>query len=95
MTKRHRHIKSKKPFSPQSTLGFALRLGTELTSGILVGLLMGYAIDYVFVTQPWGLVVMVLLGAAAGMLNIFRLLGLWGTVADQVAPSKLGDKKDG
>jgi ATP synthase protein I len=72
----------KQPFSPQSGLGFAYRLGMEFMSGILVGLLFGYAIDQIWQTQPWGLVAMVLLGSAAGLLNIFRLLGLWGKKDD-------------
>ena len=84
----------KRAFSPQSGMGFALRLGTEFTSGILVGLLMGYAIDRVCDTQPWGLVIMVLLGAAAGILTIFRMLGLWGNPATKIPPSPPGEKKD-
>jgi F0F1-type ATP synthase assembly protein I len=64
-------------FSPDSGLGFALRIGTEIISGILVGLVLGYALDHVLDTQPWGLIVMVLLGAASGIMNIFRLLGFW------------------
>jgi ATP synthase protein I len=67
----------KQPFSPQTNLGLAYRLGIEFISGILVGLLLGYAIDEELGTQPWGLVAMVLLGSAAGLLNIFRILGLW------------------
>lgn len=67
----------KPTFSVQSGLGFAYRIGLEFISGILVGLILGYALDHVLDTQPWGLVVMVLLGASAGLLNIFRILGLW------------------
>jgi ATP synthase protein I len=67
----------KPSFSPQSGLGFAYRVGIEFISGILVGLILGYAFDYMLGTQPWGLVIMVLLGASAGLMNIFRLLGLW------------------
>lgn len=85
-------------FTPQSELGFAYRVGTEFISGIFVGLLLGYAIDHVFGTTPWGLVVMVILGAAAGILNIFRMLGLWGAPPSKAVPpksKKSGEKKDG
>jgi ATP synthase protein I len=83
-------------FSPQSQLGFAWRVGTEFISGIFVGLLLGYAIDHVFDAKPWGLVVMVILGAAAGILNIFRMLGFWGTPSPKaVTPKSKGEKKDG
>lgn len=77
----------KQSFSPLSGLGFAYRIGIEFTSGILVGLLMGYAIDTKFNTQPWGLVVMIILGASAGLLNIFRLLGMWGNPDRKEPPS--------
>jgi ATP synthase protein I len=82
-------------FSPQSGLGFAYRVGIEFISGILVGLLLGYAVDHIFGTQPWGLVVMVLLGASAGLLTIFRMLGLWENSAPKTPPSPPGEEKDG
>jgi F0F1-type ATP synthase assembly protein I len=84
----------KKPFFPQSGIGFAFRVGTEFTSGILVGLVIGYAVDQILGTQPWGIVVMVILGAAAGMLNIFRILGLWGP-QDAKTLSSQKKEKDG
>jgi ATP synthase protein I len=90
-----RPLRPERPFSAQSGLSFAFQVGTEFTSGILVGLLMGYAIDQVFGTQPWGLVVMVLLGSAAGMLNIFRMLGLWGPSTTKNNPTPPGKEKDG
>lgn len=86
MTKGRQKIPQKQPFSPLSDLGFAYRVGLEFTSGILVGLVLGYAIDTVFNSQPWGLVVMVILGASAGLLNIFRMLGLWGPSTPKNSP---------
>ena len=86
---------SKEPLSPLSGLGAAYRIGIEFISRILVGLLLGYAIDHVLDTQPWGLVVMVLLGASAGLLNIFRLLGLWSPSSAKTPPSPLDEEKDG
>ena len=85
----------KQPFSPQQGLGFAYRLGIEFISGILVGLLLGYAIDEVLGSQPWGLVAMVLLGSMAGVLNIFRMLGLWGAPAPKTPPLPSKEEKDG
>ena len=82
----------KTPFPPQAGLGAAYRVGIEFISGILVGLLLGYAIDHVLDTQPWGLVIMVLLGASAGLLNIFRMLGIWPSFSAKM-PSSLSDEK--
>lgn len=90
MPKKSSKKPQKQPFTPQTGLGFAYRLGMEFFSGILVGLLLGYGIDHLWGTQPWGLVIMVIFGAAAGILNIFRLLGLWGA-----PPSSTGEKKNG
>ena len=50
----------------------AFRLGTELTVATLVGALLGYGLDRFFDTQPWGLAAGVILGGAAGCLNVYR-----------------------
>ncbi len=52
----------------------AYRLGMEFTSGVLVGVFIGYFVDRWLQTSPWGMVVFILLGAAAGFLNIYRLI---------------------
>jgi ATP synthase protein I len=52
----------------------ALRAGTEFISGLIVGVIFGLGIDHFFNTKPFGLIVMILLGAAAGFRNIFRLV---------------------
>lgn len=50
----------------------AFRLGTELTVATLMGALMGYALDRFFGIRPWGLAAGVILGGAAGCLNVYR-----------------------
>lgn len=95
MTKKPIDPPTKNGFSPELNLGFALRLGTEFISGILVGLLMGYAIDQIWNTQPWGLIIMMILGSAAGILNIFRLLGICKPSLTKNPPVERRRKKDG
>lgn len=51
----------------------AFRLGTELTVATIIGGLLGYALDSFFGTKPWGLVVGILLGSAAGCLAVYRV----------------------
>jgi ATP synthase protein I len=51
----------------------AFRLGTELTVATIIGGLLGYALDSFFSTKPWGMVVGILLGSAAGCLAVYRL----------------------
>ena len=51
----------------------AFRLGTELTVSTSIGGLLGYALDSFFGTKPWGLVVGIVLGSAAGCLAVYRV----------------------
>jgi len=51
----------------------AFRLGTELTVATIIGGLLGYALDSFFGTKPWGLVVGVVLGSAAGCLAVYQV----------------------
>ncbi|MBB4305642.1 ATP synthase protein I [Rhodobium orientis] len=54
----------------------AFRLSTEFIAGILVGAALGWAGDQVLGTSPWGLIVFLLLGFAAGIFNVLRAAGL-------------------
>ncbi|MBI5426949.1 MAG: AtpZ/AtpI family protein [Nitrospinae bacterium] len=53
-------------------LGIAYRLGTELLVATMLGAAMGYALDRAIGSEPWFLVAGILLGGAAGCLNVFR-----------------------
>jgi len=50
----------------------AFRLGTELTVATIIGGLMGHGLDHFLGTRPWGLAVGVIVGGAAGCLNVYR-----------------------
>ena len=51
-------------------LGF--RLSSELVAGVLVGAAIGWGIDRLLSTSPFGLIVFLLLGFAAGVVNVVR-----------------------
>lgn len=53
-------------------LAFALRIGTELVAAVIVGVAIGWLLDYWLGTKPWLMIVFFLLGSAAGVLNVFR-----------------------
>jgi len=55
-------------------LGF--RLSSELIAGVLVGALMGWGFDRLLSTSPFGLIVFVLVGFSAGVLNVIRSAGV-------------------
>ena len=50
----------------------AFRLGTELTVATFIGAILGYGVDRFFGVRPWGLELGVILGGAAGSLNVYR-----------------------
>jgi ATP synthase protein I len=52
------------------------RLSSELVAGVLVGAGIGWLIDRGLGISPWGLIVFLLLGFAAGVLNVMRSAGL-------------------
>ncbi|HEU4685371.1 MAG TPA: AtpZ/AtpI family protein [Nitrospira sp.] len=59
-------------------LGQAVRIGTELLAALIVGGGLGWALDtYVLGTEPWGMVVGLVLGATAGVLNAYRSTQRW------------------
>jgi ATP synthase protein I len=55
-----------------SGMSRGLRLGSEFVAAIIVGAGLGYIVDMFLPTRPWGLVVLLLLGFAAGVLNVVR-----------------------
>ena len=52
--------------------GASLKLGIELVSAIIVGLIMGLVLDNYFQSKPIFLIIFLILGFAAGMVNVFR-----------------------
>jgi ATP synthase protein I len=50
----------------------ALRYGAEFGASVFVGIMFGLLIDHFFGTKPWGLLVMMGFGLAAGILNVIR-----------------------
>ncbi len=55
-----------------TALGKAFQLATELVAGVFVGGLLGWLLDRWFGTLPLFLLVFLLLGIAAGFLNVIR-----------------------
>ncbi|MGB0632329.1 MAG: AtpZ/AtpI family protein [Alphaproteobacteria bacterium] len=63
-----------KPGSSQGGLGFAMRIGTELVAALVIGVGFGLLLDNWLNTKPWFMLVFFLLGAAAGMFNVYRVV---------------------
>jgi ATP synthase protein I len=52
------------------------RLSSELVGGVLVGAGLGWLIDRLLGISPWGFIVFLLLGFAAGVLSVMRSAGV-------------------
>jgi ATP synthase protein I len=66
--------KAEKPVAErsQSDFGPAFKFAGELVVGVVVGGGLGWALDKQFGTAPWFMIVLVILGFAAGLLNVVR-----------------------
>jgi ATP synthase protein I len=65
-----------------SAMARGFRLSSELIAGVVVGAALGWGLDRMLSTSPWGMIVFVLLGFTAGVVNVVRSAG--------VAPDRTG-----
>ena len=85
--------RAEKPGSRQGGLGFAMRIGTELVAALVIGVGFGLLLDNWLDTKPWFMLVFFLLGAAAGMFNVYRVVQNQGG-AIGYKPSERGSTED-
>lgn len=67
---------SSKASDDRSALARGFRLSTELVGGVLVGAIIGWLLDRWLGISPWGMIVFLLIGFAAGVLNVMRSAGV-------------------
>ena len=65
-----------RPTADPSAIARGFRLSTELVAGVLVGAAIGWLLDRWLGISPWGMIVFLLLGFAAGVLNVMRVAGV-------------------
>jgi len=85
----------------ESRTGYAvaMKLSSEFVAAIIVGALLGYLLDHFAGTGPWGMIVFLLLGFGAGVLNVMRAAGMVASPhpVDRLAgrePGKAGGRRD-
>jgi ATP synthase protein I len=59
-----------------SALARGFRLSSELVGAVLLGGAIGWLLDRWLGISPWGMIVFLLLGFAAGVLNVMRAAGI-------------------
>lgn len=75
-------------------LSRGLRLGTEFIAANIVGAGMGFVLDAWLGTAPWLLLVMLLVGFGAGILNVVRAVTSMNEAAPPPSGSDLGPDRD-
>jgi ATP synthase protein I len=66
----------------QSAVGQAFRYSAEFVAGVIAGGIVGWLVDRMVGSSPWGLIVCLILGFCAGMLNLLRASGTVKTVRE-------------
>jgi len=70
---------TERPAADPSAIARGFRLSSELVAGVLLGAAIGWALDHWLGISPWGMIVFLLLGFAAGVLNVMRAAGVLPT----------------
>jgi ATP synthase protein I len=60
----------------RSAMALGFRLSSELVAGVVVGAAIGWGVDRWLSTSPFGLIVFLLLGFTAGVVNVVRSAGV-------------------
>jgi ATP synthase protein I len=94
-TRRPERLEGKDDAKAGSAAGYgqALKLSSEFIAGVVVGAGVGWIIDRQAGTSPWGLIVFLLLGFGAGVLNVLRSAGVVTEFGQGEKPRR--DRDDG
>lgn len=77
-----------------SGMNRGMRLASEFLAAILVGAVMGYLLDQGLGTTPWLMLVMLLIGFAAGVLNVVRATAEMNRAASLPPPAANSSRND-
>lgn len=94
-TRRPGRLEGKDDAKAGSVAGYgqALKLSSEFIAGVVVGAGIGWVIDRLAGTSPWGLIVFLLLGFGAGVLNVMRSAGVVAEFGQGDKPRRGQDDK--
>jgi Uncharacterized protein conserved in bacteria len=87
--------RSARDASPEmSGMARGMRIGTEFIAAVLVGAGIGYLIDLGLGTSPWGLLILLLMGFAAGILNVIRVVAEMNAASPAPKGAHLGPEAE-
>ena len=70
--------KTEKKSEKDGPLGLAFRVSVEIVSAVAIGTLIGLLFDNWLGTRPWLMLLFIVLGGAAGILNVYRVASGFG-----------------
>lgn len=76
-----------------SGMARGMRIATEFIAAILVGTFVGYLIDLGLGTSPWGLLILFMVGFAAGIRNVIRVVAELNAASPPPPASGAEDEK--
>ena len=56
----------------QQGMGLGLRIGVEFVVAIALASALGWGLDWLLGTRPWGMIILFFLGVGTGMANVYR-----------------------
>ena len=75
-------------------MGLGFRVAVDILAALAVGVGIGVLLDRWLGTKPWMLIVFFLLGSAAGIMNVFRVMSGYGYSVGYRKPEKDKDEED-
>ena len=58
--------------APNSSIGVAFKMSTELVAAVAVGTIIGFILDNWFGTKPWLILIFFFVGVVAGVMNVVK-----------------------
>lgn len=86
---------SSKKADESGALGLAFRVSVELVSAVAIGVGIGWLLDGWLGTRPWFMLAFIVLGGAAGILNVYRLASGFGYAAGYAKTDDETGRDDG
>lgn len=76
-------------------LGLGMRIAVEIVAALIVGGVLGFLLDRWLGSSPWLLLLGLLLGAGAAVLNVYRAVRGIGYAAGYTRPGRSDDRRGG
>jgi ATP synthase protein I len=77
-------------------MALGLKISSEFIAAVAVGAILGYLLGLAWpASKPWGLIVLLLLGFCAGVLNVMRSVGVVAPPPDLAVRDDRNNKESG